>query len=226
MLRLPLHPRLARILVAADGHLDAIRAVALLAERHQWAPRTATTASDLLSALDQWEHVPIERARLCRAEFGHIIGSRRPTASAGAAGEETLRRAILAGYPDRVAQRRDRDSPRFLLSTGTGAVLSSESGVRQEEWIVALDVHAPQRLTDAESRIRLASGIEKSWLLPTSSEVDCRVDERGAVKARLLDRYDALTLRERAATPDPSARRRSWRMRGCPEPCQRLTSSS
>ncbi len=57
MLRLPLPPRLARIVVAADGRVDVVRAVALLAERHRWAPRAATTSSDLLSELDRWEHV-------------------------------------------------------------------------------------------------------------------------------------------------------------------------
>ena len=202
MLRVPLHPRLARILVAADGRRDAVRAVALLAERHPWAPRTATTTSDLLSELDRWEHVP-ENVRAFAAQLEQVSGQRGQSRSIRTfTDEEELRRAIFAGYPDRVAQRRDRQSHRFLLSTGTGAVLSTESGVREADWVVALDVHAPTRASDVESRIRLASAIEKGWLAPTSSEVVYRVDEHGAVKARTLDRYDALTLHERLATPD------------------------
>ncbi len=136
--------------------------------------------------------------------FEQITGERRGAHSIRTAGdEEELRRAVLAGYPDRVAQRRDRQSSHFLLSTGTGAVLSNESGVRDADWIVALDVQASTRADDAESRIRVATAIEKEWLRPTATEVVYRIDERGAVKARALDRYDSLTLHERHHTPDP-----------------------
>ena len=37
--------------------------------------------------------------------------------------DETLRRALLAGYPDRVAMRREPGSPRFLLAGGTSWLL-------------------------------------------------------------------------------------------------------
>ena len=50
--RLPLHPRLARMLVDAGGARSMAQACALLSERHLLPPRTATTSSDLLSALD------------------------------------------------------------------------------------------------------------------------------------------------------------------------------
>ena len=48
----PLHPRLARMLVAAGGARQVAQACALLSERHLLPPRTATTTSDLLSAID------------------------------------------------------------------------------------------------------------------------------------------------------------------------------
>src|SRR6185436_7691888 len=56
--RLPLHPRLARMLVAAGGARQIAQACALLSERHLIPPRTATTSSDLLSAIDDWPSVP------------------------------------------------------------------------------------------------------------------------------------------------------------------------
>ena len=43
MLRLPLPPRLARILVAGNGTRDAVRAVTILAERYQSPARSETT---------------------------------------------------------------------------------------------------------------------------------------------------------------------------------------
>jgi ATP-dependent RNA helicase HrpB len=46
--RLPLHPRLARMLVAAGGAREVAQACALLSERHLLPPRHASTSSDLL----------------------------------------------------------------------------------------------------------------------------------------------------------------------------------
>src|SRR5204862_2329176 len=65
--RIPLHPRLARMLIAAGGARQMAQACALLSERHLLPPRTATTASDLLSALDQWRDVAPHVDRTARA---------------------------------------------------------------------------------------------------------------------------------------------------------------
>src|SRR5204863_6532121 len=105
--------------------------------------------------------------------------------------EVEFRKAVLAGYPDRVAQRRDAGSPRVRLASGAGAVLAAESGVRGGEFLVALDVHARNRAEDAA--IRVASLVEREWLHPTGSDVVHRFDSAaGAVKALLIERYDAL----------------------------------
>jgi ATP-dependent helicase HrpB len=74
----------------------------------------------------------------------------------------TLRRALLAGYPDRVAMRREPGSSRVLLSSGTGAVLAREIDTREGEFLVALDV-----VGGAESLVKRASIVERDWLTPT-----------------------------------------------------------
>jgi HrpA-like RNA helicase len=56
--RLPIHPRLARLLIAAGGSREGARACALLSERHFIRARGASTTSDLLSAIDDWPTVP------------------------------------------------------------------------------------------------------------------------------------------------------------------------
>src|SRR4029434_9927957 len=55
---LPLHPRLARMLIAAGGAREIAQACALLSERHYLPARSAATTSDLLSALDDWRTMP------------------------------------------------------------------------------------------------------------------------------------------------------------------------
>jgi ATP-dependent helicase HrpB len=114
--------------------------------------------------------------------------------------EPDFLRAILSGYPDRVAQRREPGSPNVLLATGTGATMARESGVLDGEFLVALDV---TQLAQGAT-IRMASGVDREWLTPTASEVVHRFDkESGRVRAAAIDRYDALVLAERAVPVDP-----------------------
>ena len=55
-----------------------------------------------------------------------------------------------------------------------------------------------------DARVRMASRVERGWLLPNRSELTHRFDRAtGMVKAEWIDRYDAIVLAERAATPDP-----------------------
>jgi len=196
MKRLPLHPRLARMLVEADGARPVALVCALLSERRAPAPHPATTTSDLLSAIDDERalppHVRDVASRLAEAK-AHID-------------ETAFRRAIFSGYPDRVARRRAPGSPRFLLASGHGAVLGRESGVRDAEFIVAADVQAGRRGENAEATIRIASAIDPAWLTRDTREVVHEYDETpGRVRAMARERYGAIVLTERPAEIDPDA---------------------
>jgi ATP-dependent helicase HrpB len=201
------------MLVEARGAVDVARACALLSERHLLPARTASTTSDLLSALDDWARVPRSVQSAAEA-IGRAFGS--PSKSSD---ERTFRRAIFAGYPDRVSQRRAPGSPELLLATGTGATLARESGVRDGEFLVALDV--------SNRIVRIASRIEREWLKPTASEVVHKIDgESGRVKAVKVDRYEALVLNERPAAVDEAVAAEmlatAWLERGVDETNQRL----
>jgi ATP-dependent RNA helicase HrpB len=140
-----------------------------LAERRQARASNATTSSDVLTMIDD---VKLD------------------------IGESDFRRAIFAGYPDRVARRRERGSPNVLLSSGTGATIGRESGVRDAEFIVAVEI--------TNGIIRIASAVDRAWLQPTSSALEHRFDSgRGAVRAATIDRYDAIVFSETPAKVDP-----------------------
>ena len=199
IVRLPLHPRLASMLRAAGGARLMARACALLSERQVVPSRTAAaTSSDLLSALDSWEGLPphVDRvARELERVYQSVIG-RAPAEI----NEVTFRRAVLAGYPDRVAQRREPGSARVKLATGTGAALGQESGVRDGEFLVAVDLRAQP----GEARIGMASLIDRDWLQPNGIEIVHTFDAgAGVVRALERERYDALILREHVVSPDP-----------------------
>jgi ATP-dependent helicase HrpB len=206
--RMPLHPRLARMLLAANGAHEMAQACALLSERHLLAPRTEATSSDLLSAIDRWSSVPPHVQRVAR-EIEQIASNMSaapdPPVSHSRLSDADFRRAVLAGYPDRVAQRREPRSPRVRLASGAGAVIAPQSGVTEGEFLVALDLQASDRLNDPNARIRLASRVERDWLEPNASEMVQRLDANsGVVKATLVERYDALVLVERSTKPDPA----------------------
>jgi ATP-dependent helicase HrpB len=200
MQALPVPPRLARILIAGQGAKAIAQACALVSERLFVSPRSASTTSDLLSALDDWPSVPPHIQQVAR-EIEQIARHIGGTAEARIS-DDAFRRAILAGYPDRVAARREPTSPRVKLASGAGATIAPESGVRTGEFVVAVDLQASTRPDDVEGRVRLASLIEREWLTPTACEVVHRIDDAGVVRALEVTRYDALVLSERPTKVD------------------------
>lgn len=203
MVRLPLPPRLARIALEGGGQLRVLQAVALLAEDD--VPRTPVHATpcDLLPALDSW-HLTTDRTRRVLQQLQREFQTQDAGPPApGAHDEQALRVALLAGYPDRVAQRRGPNDARFLLTTGTGAVLAPESGVRNADLIVALDVRTANSGSGHEGRIRLASAVNREWLTDTTGEIEHILDGEGVVRARRVVRYGALRLAEHPTKPEP-----------------------
>jgi len=191
---IPLHPRLARVLAA--GGEAAVRVCALLSEDIR-----NIGSGDALTLADSPRLDPAVReltryARGSAAAPGAVRN--KPPFRAAAASLDVVRRALLAGFPDRVAMRREPGSLRLLLSSGTGAVLARESGMHGGDFLVALDVSG-----GAESLVRIASVVEKEWLTPTHEDVVHTVRDDGTVRAAKRVWYDALLLKEFNVTPDP-----------------------
>jgi ATP-dependent helicase HrpB len=201
--RLPVHPRLGRMLIASRGAPAIALACALLSERHFTPPRHETTSCDLLAVLDRPEWLPPHVPRVAR-EIRSSVRAATGGPLAEAIDDEGFRRAVLAGYPDRVARRRTPLQDRLLLASGTGARLARESGV-QAEYLVAVDVAAGRGAPGAEALVRMATGIEREWLTPTARELRHEIDTEGRVRAARLDKYDAIVLAEHPVPPDPAA---------------------
>jgi ATP-dependent helicase HrpB len=197
---LPLHPRLARLFVEANGARPAALACALLSERRFVPRQTATTTSDLLSAVDRERDLPQHVLQTARA-LQRAIGVEPDP---GRLDERAFRRAVFHGYPDRVGRRRQSGSPRVLLASGHGAVVSPESGVRDGEFVVAIDVHAGRRGDVAEAKIRMASIVDREWLAPSRAVTTHEFDrDPGRVRAFRRDYYGAIVLAEQQIAPEP-----------------------
>jgi ATP-dependent helicase HrpB len=199
---IPLHPRLARLLLEAGGARPSALACALLSERNFLPPRTASTTSDLLSAVEREHELPPHVLHAAAA----LQRASGVEPSQPALDERAFRRAVLHGYPDRVGRRRQPGQPRVLLASGHGAVLAAGSGVRDGEFIVAIDVQASRRGEAAEATIRMASLVDREWLVPTGSAIVHEFDrDSGRVRACTREYYGAIVLSERHVTADPLA---------------------
>jgi ATP-dependent helicase HrpB len=83
-------------------------------------------------------------------------------------------------------------------------VLGRESGVREGELLLALEVTSGAAGAGGEPLVRVASRIEREWLQGVETEVTHRFDEGSAsVRAFAQDRYDRLLLGERPVPPEP-----------------------
>src|SRR5690606_11827077 len=96
------------------------------------------TACDLMPFIDRWSTMP-RHVRRVAEHLGRLaagaLGRRRSDLD-----ERALCRALLAGYPDRVARRRAGDPRRVVLGSGRGGVMGRESAVVDGDWLVALDL--------------------------------------------------------------------------------------
>ncbi len=225
MQRLPLHPRLARVVIAAGGSFEGCAAAAVLSEPVPFEGTKPATSSDLLPILDRWSRMPPHVRRSCD-NVEHTARSLLGDAHRSHVDESQLRRALLAGYPDRVARRRDGD--RVTLATGHGAIVGRESGVHDGEWLIALDVTSGRSgAATTQAMVRMASRIEPEWLVPTRSELQHEIDPvLGSVKAVERQWYDGVILREHPVAPDDIVRARMlaewWIERGPDEHSARL----
>ncbi len=195
MSRLPLHPRLAGLVIDAGETGAAMAAAISSGERLPSGPPAHTGPSDLL-ALSEGRWQP---------QTKRLYDQLRRSARRVPGGDEIAQKAVLRAFPDRVAKRRNRDE---LLLAGGGSAVLSESSVVRDGLLVAVDIE--ERRERGLPLVRLASGIEPEWLLDLFPE---RVTDRSGVEwNRQAERvesvsallFDGLTIEEsRSGAVDP-----------------------
>jgi ATP-dependent helicase HrpB len=206
MSRLPVHPRLARLVVEGENRgvgAAASLAAALIAERdiRQGARASfgggpgapSDRGADVLDLVDLFQQAAEARFRpdvLRRLELDRrateevdrarrqLIGGTVRTGSA--ADDQAVRLAILSAFPDRVARRREPRARTVVLAAGGSAELGYEAA---GEWLVAVDAeersHARAgKVARGVVEVRLGSTIEPDWLLELSADRVEEVDRR------------------------------------------------
>ncbi len=198
--RYPLHPRLARILIAAVERgvgEDGCVAAALL------GAGARSEKNDLLAAIDS-ELANRNQDYRIRQQIEQLRRIARPAKQAQH-NDDALLMSVLAGFPDRVARRRVGNQ--VLLSGGSAEIAGDPP---RYEFMVAVD--AEDRKDKPLPLIRMTARIEPEWLIELFPD---RVREKSGVEwnrqgerveavSALL--YDDLVIQEsRGAAPDAEA---------------------
>jgi ATP-dependent helicase HrpB len=228
MSRLPVHPRLAHMLLGAterDGADVTLAAqlAALLSERDVLPAGFATTEGaasvrgvrrdpDLRTRLELLRQGPrnaaLDRLRDSAQRLVSAVRVLRPAAQRSdrqARVDDQAGGLLALAFPDRIGQRREGGAGRYLLSNGRGVTFAEPVPLAREPWIVAVEVDD----RDREGRIELAAPLSRelisSWL---GSQL--RVEEQfgwdetvAALLTRRVRRLGALILEEQTSTPDP-----------------------
>ncbi|MDD2867117.1 ATP-dependent helicase HrpB [Neomegalonema sp.] len=207
----PLGPRLGHMLLSASPERKALaaRLAALLEDRGvlRGEARRETDLRRHLEALADPGRYEAERGgavdRPARARI--LEEAKRLAKGAPPEDAEGLGALAALAFPDRVAQRRKGDAPRYLLSGGKGGFLDPGDPLGDEPWLVAADLDGDLR----ETRIRRAAPISRAEILDVfadrlQSEEVCQWSRpQGASLARRRRRFGALILEEEAFDPGP-----------------------
>lgn len=194
MLELGLHPRLAHM-VLSGRRLGLARTAAELAALLSERDIGGFDEVDIALRLSRLRNAG-RRARgvLARIRQGadRLAGKHRDEAAASY-GTGAL---LACAWPDRVAQARDGQRGRFLLSNGRGAFVDAADPLAGSEFLVACDLDGQAR----EARVYLAAQLTRDELEDVLKEHVQTVESadwderRGTVVARRERRLGALVL--------------------------------
>ena len=179
MLTLPLHPRLARMVVDANEADTGLACVvaAILDERDVLRGRADELPADLALRVrlvcghdyhDRADRRDVARIRdratdIARRSNAHVDFEGIAPEHAGA--------TLALAFPDRVAVRR-RQAGQFQMRTGTGAWVAATDTLANERFIVAADLDGNR----SSARVRIGAGIDGADLISSlGDEVErCR----------------------------------------------------
>ncbi|MRR15453.1 MAG: ATP-dependent helicase HrpB [Deltaproteobacteria bacterium] len=221
--RLPLHPRLGRLLLqAAELRCPSLGAdlAALLSERDIIRQRPAATAEpvggfdlgDRLDLLTQWRRDKkpagaadpwaLRAVEATANQLKSLIGKTKDKAGDAAGG--MIPRLLLFAFPDRIAKRREEDGGRYVLRQGRGVRLSARIPAAGSPYIIAPVVDKGEK---AEGTVHMAEPLTEDLIreaLGEQIETRRRVfwdKEADRIAAAVEERVGTIILSARPVKP-------------------------
>jgi ATP-dependent helicase HrpB len=203
------HPRFGIMMLEARRRgLDdtAAALIPLLEERDIFSHDTrGTLITDRIEALDRNRPASphLERVRALKERWIQRL-SDIPRDSGGPNDQHAVPAGFEAGlllslaFPERVARRRDRNSSKYLLASGSAAAVRDGDPLREYEYIVVASMHEGFE----DGRIFLAAPLHPTLFdgplrhLVSRDRLVSFDSGRGALSTRVAERIGAITLRE------------------------------
>ena len=224
VVRMPLHPRLGRLLLrsrALGCPALGCQLAALLSERDLFRSSSGgkplqvsgSDIGDRLEVLKSWRSSGRNDSRVDLSALKIVERVARQLERSLSVpktdndcffDDKLISRLLLAAYPDRLACSRASADGGYLLVSGRGARISERSAVRKADYLVALSLDAGNQ---AEAIIHLAAGIEESIIREERSahirrEIQVNWDDReGRVIARRLELLGSIQLSAETVVP-------------------------
>ena len=209
---LPVHPRLAHmILKAGERNLGSLACeLAALLEESDILRGGSPGDIDLASRVEALR-TGRNADRSVRARALAEAERLRRSIGAPAREQEIAQLGILSAlaYPERIARRRGSAGRRYVMRSGTGALLPEWSQLAREEFLSIVDVDG----VGTEVKVFLAAPVEMKDLEETFSDAVNEAQEvfwdaaQEAVVARFVRRLGTLVLAEGARAPRGEAAR-------------------
>lgn len=223
MARLPLHPRLSRLLVRA-GELGCLRLGAdlasILSERDIFRQSVADRVhnerdvSERLDMLRRWRKgtetsgaanpQALRTVERTARQLLSLVPGRTEAADRFHDETEMISRLLLCAFPDRICKRREEGGGRFVLVQGRGVRLSPDSGLSANPFIIAVNLDAGER---TEGFVHVAAPVTEELI---RSECAGRIetvrgvawdDKAGRIAAALEERLESMLLSQRPFKP-------------------------
>ncbi|MFN6119892.1 MAG: ATP-dependent helicase HrpB, partial [Actinomycetes bacterium] len=214
MLGLPVHPRLARLVVAAPANLRALACVvaAVVDERDVLRGRVDELPADLALRVrlvcgdtrdDRADRRVIERVRdraldIARRARVRLVFDEVDAAHTGS--------VLALGFPDRVATRRSQLG-QFQLRTGGGAWVGKDDPLAREPFVVEADLDCNR----TSARVRLGAGLDAEELeTALADHIERRETltwdkQRNDLVVRVETRLGNMTVSDQVRGPTPGA---------------------
>jgi ATP-dependent helicase HrpB len=175
MSRLPLHPRLAKMMVRAGehGHSHTGADLAALLTERDIAGRSGTEpdVSERLDILHEWrekkevrDKVDLWALRAVDMTSRHLVRLMREIEKGTArtpVDTEEVSRLLLCAFPDRIAANRGEGGGRFVLAHGRGVRLSPVSRMGRTPFIIAIKVDAG---VQGDGVVHLAAAVSETLI--------------------------------------------------------------
>lgn len=223
MARLPLHPRLGRLMTRAQElgcpGLGADLA-ALLTERDIFRRSAAGRKIDDPDFLERVEALRYWRAgkdidsradpsalRTVDRTSKQLTRLKAETAGRpvrGTVDHDTVSRLLLTAFPDRICKRREEGGGRFVHVQGRGVRLSLDSHLGSSPYLIAVAVDAGEK---TEGFVHIAAPVDEELI---RSECASRIEtvrkvewdrKENRIAAAMEERYGALLLSKKPFTP-------------------------